>query len=430
MKHSYLIYGILVCVILGSLVSASAQVKVSSPSSGSVVGSPVNYIATAATGCSKGVASMGIYVNNSLSFVVNGKSLNTHLSLDPGSYNTVVEAWDNCGGASFVKVPITVSKQTGVWVTSPANNSTVSAQVDYAATSTSSCSKGVASMGVYVDNHLSYVVNGAKLNTNITMAPGNHKTVVEEWDYCGGATFATVNLAVQGKILGALQGSKGWVGYGELPPKYDICTSCSPQVTYSMEQGIKSPSISGHAAKFDIGGSHPYADVLWTNPVIGQNSSQGMPDSGHKLLPALHNFTYDAYFFGSNLGPVQALEFDINQYMNGKSFIWGTQCRIAGGNQWDIWDNANAHWIPTGAACNPNPNSWNHVTIQVQRTWDNWLYYQSITLNGKTTTLNRYYPPGKVPSGWYGITVNFQTDGNYKQAPYSVHLDNFNLIYW
>jgi hypothetical protein len=51
-------------------------------------------------------------------------------------------------------------------------------------------------------------------------------------------------------------------------------------------------------------------------------------------------------------------------------------------------------------------------------------------LNGKTITLNTYYPPGSVPSGWYGLTVNFQTDGNYKQAPYSVYLDNFNLIYW
>ena len=44
-------------------------------------------------------------------------------------------------------------------------------------------------MGVYIDNALKYVVNGTSLNTTVAMAPGSHHTVVEEWDYCGGATY-------------------------------------------------------------------------------------------------------------------------------------------------------------------------------------------------------------------------------------------------
>src|SRR5271165_914933 len=84
-----------------------------------------------------------------------------------------------------------------VTVTSPTPNSTVATPVHYVATaSATTCSKGVASMGIYVNNNLVYTGNGASLNTNLSMATGSEHTVVEEWDYCGGATFTTVNLNV------------------------------------------------------------------------------------------------------------------------------------------------------------------------------------------------------------------------------------------
>ena len=124
----------------------------------------------------------------------------------------------------------------------------------------------------------------------------------------------------------------------------------------------------------------------------------------------------------------QALEFDINQFFDNLGFIWGHECRIVGGNEWDIWDNVNQHWVPTGIPCYPNNNSWNHLTIQVQRTSDNRLLFQSITLNGVTSAVNQYYNPGTTP-GWYGVTINYQMDGNYAQTPYSVYLDNLTFTY-
>ena len=27
------------------------------------------------------------------------------------------------------------------------------------------------------------------MNTNVTISTGSHKTVVQEWDYCGGSTY-------------------------------------------------------------------------------------------------------------------------------------------------------------------------------------------------------------------------------------------------
>jgi hypothetical protein len=378
---------------------------------------------------------MGLYVDNQLVYVQNGASLNTSWPLSPGKYNTVVEEWDYCGGATYTPIAITVSSQTGVWVTSPTNGGSVGSPVNYVATASTTCTAGVASMGVYINNVLTYVVQGASLNTNLSFNPGTYNTVVEEWDHCGGASYTPVKITVtggsgNGKTLTALQASGGWKSYGEYPPDYNTCTQCGPGVTWSMEQHISSPSKSGNASQFNIGGTTAYSDVLWTNPLIGQNSTQGLPDSNHTLLPTLHNFTYDAYFYGSNLSLSQVLEFDISMYFNGLSLIWGNQCRIAGGNEWDIWDNVNSKWVPTGFACNPVSNGWNHVTIQVQRESDNTLLFQSITLNGITNTINKTYAPGSCPSGWWGITVNYQMDGNNKQSPYTTYLDDFTFTYW
>jgi hypothetical protein len=416
---------------------AFASVTVSSPANGATVSSPVQYIATATTStCSKGVASVGVYVNNQLIVTQNGTSLKTPVSLAPGKYNTVVEEWDYCGGATFTPLAITVTSQAGVFVTSPANNSTVSSPASYVATATTGCSKGVASIGVYVNNKLILTQGGAKLNAQVTLGAGPQNTVVEEWDACGGASYVPVNLTVQGSgtKLSNLQTSTGWNSWGQGAPTY---VDCSPSpcngFQFSHTLNVASPSLSGHATEFTLGGATgtaPWGDVLFSLPLIGQYSTQNLPDTNRTLMPALHNFTYDAYFYVTNAPVTQVLEFDISMYMNSVGQIWGNQCNNLGDKAWDIWDNANAKWVSTGAPCNLINGGWNHVTLQMQREADNSLLYQSITLNGVTIVLNKSYAPFYVPASWYGVTVNYQMDGNAKQTPYSTYLDNFSLTYW
>src|ERR1700686_3665352 len=92
---------------------AFASVSVSSPGNGSTVGSSVKFVATAGTSCSKGVASMGIYpAPYQLAYTVGGASLNTSLNFNPGTYNVVVQEWDNCGGSttSTAKIYVKSSK--------------------------------------------------------------------------------------------------------------------------------------------------------------------------------------------------------------------------------------------------------------------------------------------------------------------------------
>jgi hypothetical protein len=232
-----------------------------------------------------------------------------------------------------------------------------------------------------------------------------------------------------GTSLSNLQHSGGWSQYGQGPPNF---VDCSPSpcdgISFSMTQGVQSPSMSGQATIFNVGGSTPYSDALFNNHLIGPLSSQGMFDPDQKQVSSLYNFTYDVYFYGDNLGLAEALEFDINQFFDGMGFIYGHQCRIANGNEWDVFDNQKGAWTPTGIPCFPNSNSWNHLTIKVQRTSDNHLTYQSITLNGKTSNLNWTFGHGSG-SDWYGVTINFQMDGNYKQDSYNVSLDNLTLSY-
>jgi len=52
-------------------------------------------------------------------------------------------------------------------------------------------------------------------------------------------------------------------------PGWQNCSVCAginasgPAATYSMTQNQKSPSLSGHSAKFSISGKTPYSDALW-----------------------------------------------------------------------------------------------------------------------------------------------------------------------
>jgi hypothetical protein len=184
--------------------------------------------------------------------------------------------------------------------------------------------------------------------------------------------------------------------------------------------------MSGDAMEFDIGGSTDYSDVLWNVHLLGDGSP--ILDQSHQIVANTHNFIYDVWFYGTSLNESEALEFDVNQFVDGLSFIWGHQCTVLGGHDWEIWNNQANAWVSTGISCYPNNNAWNHLTLQVQRTSDNQLLYQTITFNGQQYNLNATYAP--TSSSWYGVTINYQMDGNYEQQNYAVYLDNLNFTYW
>jgi phosphoesterase family protein len=109
-------------------------------------------------------------------------------------------------------VCLTSLAHAGVWVTAPTNNSNVATTVQYVAKATSSCSKGIAAMGIYTaPNQLVYTVPRASLNTLLTLNPGTYKTVVQEWDNCGWTSKTTVTINVGASTSSVPRSSHVWV---------------------------------------------------------------------------------------------------------------------------------------------------------------------------------------------------------------------------
>src|SRR5207244_12326567 len=84
-----------------------------------------------------------------------------------------------------------------------------------------------------------------------------------EWDNCGGAAKTPVTITVGsgsgsgGSTFANLHSKNGWTGYALEPPSYNICGSCKPggpQTTWSLTQGVSSPSLSGNSTKTTSGG--------------------------------------------------------------------------------------------------------------------------------------------------------------------------------
>jgi hypothetical protein len=89
---------------------AAPTVTVLSPKSASASGSPVFYEAYATSpACASGISA----------YTVNGAHIETFVTLAAGSYSTVVQAWDNCGGVAKTPVNITVKNTAGVSVFLP-----------------------------------------------------------------------------------------------------------------------------------------------------------------------------------------------------------------------------------------------------------------------------------------------------------------------
>ena len=335
-----------------------------------------------------------------------------------------------------------------VTVTAPINNSNVDPTVQFVASASSK--NGIASMAISVDNRSVFTGAGSSLNTLLNLKPGSHAVLVTATDTKGNTGSTPLRVSVWGAASSQPQASAPatsapppplshpafsnlqkahWTQYSLLPPSYAICGNCSPngpQLVVNFQQGVANPSLSGAAMQTYIAGSEPYSDGFWNTRVLGDFASN--PDPGHTIAPSIHHLIYDVYFYMQNPGASQAVEFDINQFVNGKSFIWGHECRLAGGHEWDTWNNPAQKWVPSGIPCNPQANAWNHLVIEVERTSDDHLHFVSITLNGNKSMTDRYDTP--TPTNWYGVTINYQQDGDYAQHAYSVWLDNINLEYW
>ena len=103
-----------VCLCATFALPAVAGVSVNTPTSGTTSGSPVHFVAGAWSNCTKGVAAMGIYTApGKLAYTVNGAKMDTYLNMGNGTYNVVVQEWDNCNSSTTAPLTLTVGGSSG-----------------------------------------------------------------------------------------------------------------------------------------------------------------------------------------------------------------------------------------------------------------------------------------------------------------------------
>ncbi|ABF40893.1 hypothetical protein Acid345_1892 [Candidatus Koribacter versatilis Ellin345] len=219
--------------------------------------------------------------------------------------------------------------------------------------------------------------------------------------------FVSVSFAATTKTY--IEKMSGWAS----------CSVCAgaggagATIPHSMTQGITSPTLGSRSAQFSVGGSSSYGAALWWKQ-LGASSTA-------------HNFQYDVDYYLKNPSASQALEFDVNQSVGGKKFVFGTQCNIAA-HTYDVWSAA-THWIHTGISCaRPAAYKWNHITLEFQRTSGNNVKFVSVTINGSKHYINRIYAP--KASSVSELNVAFQMDGNKSMTDYNAWLENVTLKYW
>lgn len=174
-------------ILLTLTAHAAARIVVLSPTP-STHGSPVFYEAYATSpNCAKGISAMRIYTAPHVNaYTTAGAHLETFIKLAPGSYQTVVQAWDNCGGIAKANVDLTVNADEAVSLFMPTSSSGSTAEHIAASAQNLSCKAGINAMRIYTADHTSpYTVHANHVDAFLNLLPGSYNITVQAWDNCG-----------------------------------------------------------------------------------------------------------------------------------------------------------------------------------------------------------------------------------------------------
>jgi len=266
---------------------------------------------------------------------------------------------------------------------------------------------------VYVDGDAILYTPNTTINQLIWMANGEHTVEVVAEDTAGYIATSSIQLNVIGQEPGALniQEQNSWVNCSATIARSTCAAGLgTAQSTLTLHQAT--PSLDGSAARFTIAGDHPYSNELYWIPLGGGNS--------------VSHFTYDLRYIDHGDAP-QSLELDVNQAFGGTRWTWGSQCDFDQTHRWNVWDPLGEVWVPIPIPCNHFPSeTWLHLIWKLERV-GNQVHHISLTVGDQIYDVDVYYT---AQPKWYQeeIDIAFQMDGNYKQEPYRVWLDEVNLL--
>jgi len=300
---------------------------------------------------------------------------------------------------------------TGVTITSPANGATVSSPVTLKAT----FSGGTATyMKAWVDGVAKTAVqNTASFSTSLALSTGRHHLTVEAG--FGGAVHksavdVTVGGSTSGTVINQIQAMSGW----------RTCGACGNTggtgalAKYSMVQHIASPSLTGNATRFSISGP-AYSNGFWY----------------HEDPVANKTFSYLAYDFDIYIpkgyeNTPQAIEFEVQQRINGRLYNYAWQALYAG-NIWRTFDYGTKRWIaPPIPPRRLSPGVWHHIRAEYHAEGSQSVH-DALTVDGVRTAVRIVH--NSVATSGQELENAFQLDLNGSGSPFHVFVDNMKVTW-
>ena len=305
-----------------------------------------------------------------------------------------------------------------VALSSPGDGATVASPVHVVA---STSGAPIVAMHIYVDSGDTFQTQSGQLDTSLNIPGGQHAILVQAWDQNGTVYKSSpINVTVSGPAAPPVpSGPAPSVSQIQRMSGWDSCSGCAgkngdgPGTSHDVATGVSSPSISGSSAKFWVGGT-PWGAALWWRELGGQDD--------------VANFRYDLDFYTDGLDSAQALEFDMNQNVGGKRYIYGTECDFRGTGTWRVWNGPASTWVSTGIECSkPSPGTWHHLTWEFARS-DGQVHFVAVALDGDRHDVGRSFDA--IGGGGSGLDVAFQADLTGSGGDVTVWLDNINVAWW
>ena len=135
---------------------------------------------------------MWVYVDGAPVYNKQSSSLDTFLTIVPGTHTIMVKAWDINGTITKSSKSVTVTSPVanGVVISSPtATNTSQSFNINAAAFDSSP--NGIASMIAYVDGVEVSRIYSNSMSAPVTVATGTHTLQVSAWEDVTGTLFSS-----------------------------------------------------------------------------------------------------------------------------------------------------------------------------------------------------------------------------------------------
>lgn len=298
--------------------------------------------------------------------------------------------------------------------------------------STPTASGGTCTHGTVLTNGGTVLISASKTAQVIGTKSGstNSSVVAASYTVGGGVTSNIDDIPPTGSGSPAI----GWA----TPPFLD--PTCPGGFATSYPHTIQNavPSVDGFSSLFTINGPPPESCVGW------------FYNAGPQDLATVITLDF-RYQSGSTNATGNANEFDPYQYVKATSnpsclphntdFYFGMQCVVSTGNL-QIWDQGGTGWhnVSPSLSCASGfaPGSFHHIVVN-----DHWncgdtsgtggfpkQWYDSITIDGVTHTINTAYSSSGLPVTYGENTgVNFQLDIGSAGTSLSANLDEASIAF-